>query len=62
MTVTSETARSGPYAGNGSTTIFAYTFRILDKTHPTVIETVVDWTDKTLGPKTGCTVNRVGNA
>lgn len=33
MTVASATARSGPYAGNGSTTVFAYTFRILDETH-----------------------------
>ena len=33
MTVPSETARSGPYAGNGVTTSFAYEFRILAETH-----------------------------
>ncbi len=33
MTVASATARSGPYAGNGSTTVFAYTFRILNEAH-----------------------------
>ncbi|UPK31816.1 hypothetical protein IVB18_26160 [Bradyrhizobium sp. 186] len=33
MTVASETSKSGPYTGNGVTTIFAYGFRILDKAH-----------------------------
>jgi len=29
MTITSQTARSGPYNGNGSTTVFAYAFKAL---------------------------------
>ena len=33
MTISSQTARTGPYSGNGSTTVFAYDFRILDQTH-----------------------------
>ena len=28
MTVSNQTARTGPYNGNGSTTVFAYDFRI----------------------------------
>ncbi len=39
MTVATATARSGPYAGNGSTTVFAYTFRVLDVAHLRVVLT-----------------------
>ncbi|MFZ5692460.1 MAG: hypothetical protein ACOY5F_14520 [Pseudomonadota bacterium] len=39
MTVASDTNRSGPYTGNGVTTIFAYEFRILDKAHLKVVRT-----------------------
>lgn len=39
MTVASETNRSGPYTGNGVTTIFDYGFRILDENHVKVIRT-----------------------
>jgi hypothetical protein len=62
MTVTNQTARTGPYSGNGSTTVFAYDFRILDQTHIVVtlknssnVETV-----KTL--TTNYTVSGVGTA
>ena len=37
MTVASEVSRSGPYTGNGVTTIFNYEFRILDEDHLRVI-------------------------
>lgn len=37
MTVASEETRSGPYTGNGVTTVFDYEFRILDATHIKVI-------------------------
>lgn len=37
MTVASETNRAGPYIGNGVTTIFDYTFKILDEAHIRVI-------------------------
>jgi len=33
MTIASEDARSGPYNGNGSTTVFAYDFKALDQAH-----------------------------
>ena len=62
MTVASETARSGPYVGNGSTTQFAYTFRILDASHLTVIKTAVSGADTTLTLTTDYTVDGVGNA
>ncbi|MGY4333186.1 hypothetical protein ACVWWG_007603 [Bradyrhizobium sp. LB7.2] len=39
MTVASETNRSGPYTGNGVTTVFDYEFRILDEAHISVIRT-----------------------
>ncbi|WP_454618379.1 hypothetical protein [Bradyrhizobium cenepequi] len=39
MTVASEVNRSGPYIGNGVTTIFNYGFRILDENHLKVIRT-----------------------
>lgn len=37
MTVASEVNRSGPYTGNGVTTVFNYGFRILDRNHLRVI-------------------------
>ena len=40
MTVASETNKSGPYNGNDSTTVFAYSFRVLNEAHLTVIKTV----------------------
>ncbi|MGJ5032262.1 discoidin domain-containing protein [Bradyrhizobium sp. HKCCYLS2038] len=40
MTVASEVSRSGPYIGNGVTTIFNYGFRILDESHLKVIRSL----------------------
>ena len=40
MTVNAETAKSGPYTGNGTTTVFAYDFKALDQTHLVVTLTV----------------------
>ncbi|WOH79022.1 hypothetical protein RX327_24280 [Bradyrhizobium sp. BEA-2-5] len=39
MTVPSEVNRSGPYIGNGVTTVFPYEFRILDQAHIKVVRT-----------------------
>lgn len=39
MTISSETNKSGPYAGNGVTTVFAYGFPISDAAHIKVIAT-----------------------
>lgn len=57
MTVASEINKSGPYNGNGSTTVFAYGFRILDEAHITVVRTV-DGVDTIL--TTGFTISGVG--
>lgn len=40
MTVASETNRSGPYNGNGVTTVFNYEFRIISQAHLRVVRTV----------------------
>ena len=62
MTISNQTARTGPYNGNGSTTVFAYDFRILDQAHIGVtlknaanVETVQTLT-------TNYTVSGVGDA
>ena len=62
MTISNQTARTGPYNGNGSTTVFAYDFRILDQAHIVVtlknaanVETVQTLT-------TNYTVSGVGDA
>lgn len=39
MTVPSATNKSGPYTGNGVTTVFPYGFRILDASHIQVVRT-----------------------
>jgi hypothetical protein len=41
MTVSSEVNKSGPYNGNGVTTVFDYDFKIVDEDHLKVIKTVV---------------------
>jgi hypothetical protein len=41
MTIATDTAKSGPYAGNGSTTAFAYAFKVSDQAHLVVTETIV---------------------
>ena len=62
MTISNQTARTGPYNGNGSTTVFAYDFRALDQTDIVVtlknaanVETVQTLT-------TNYTVSGVGGA
>jgi len=40
MTISSSTNKSGPYNGNGSTTVFARTFRVLDADHLKVYQTI----------------------
>lgn len=59
MTVSSETAKSGPYTGNGVTTVFAYNFRILDAAHIEVVRTV-NGTASTVSPSE-YTVSGVGS-
>lgn len=59
MTVSSETAKSGPYTGNGVTTVFAYGFRILSASHLEVVRTT-DGVDSTVSPS-DYTVSGVGS-
>jgi hypothetical protein len=40
MTITAQTAKSGPYTGNGSTTVFAYAFKALAEGDLVVTQTV----------------------
>ena len=49
MTISSETARSGPYTGNGITDTFAYGFKVYDQAdlkvvHTTVLDVESTWT------------------
>jgi len=60
MTVASEVNRSGPFIGNGVTTVFAYGFRILDEAHIQVVRTV-DNTDTVLALGADYTVSGVGD-
>lgn len=62
MTVASETNRSGPYSGNGVTTVFAYGFRIVDQSHLQVIRTDATGDEATLSLSTDYTVSGVGSA
>lgn len=59
MTVSSETNKSGPYSGNGVTTVFAYGFRILDATHLRVVSTQAG-AETTVSPS-AYTVSGVGS-
>jgi hypothetical protein len=40
MTIPSEDSIAGPYNGNGVTTVFPYSFRVLDRSHLRVVQTV----------------------
>ena len=40
MTIATDTARTGPYSGNGSTVAFAYGFKVIDQAHLVVTLTV----------------------
>lgn len=59
MTVPSATSKSGPYTGNGVTTVFPYSFRILNASHIKVVRTVAG-VDTVL--TSGFTVSGVGNS
>jgi hypothetical protein len=62
MTVNAETAKSGPYSGNGSTTVFAYAFKALDQAHLVVTLTVTSTAAETIKTlTTHYTVSGVGD-
>lgn len=60
MTIASEANRSGPYACNGVTTHFPFSFRIYDEAHIRAILTKPDGTETTLVLGTDYTVSGVG--
>jgi hypothetical protein len=60
MTVPSDDARSGPYSGNGSTTVFAYDFKVLDEAHLVVTLTSALGVETTQTITTHYTVSGVG--
>ena len=61
MTVSSTTTKNS-YSGDGSTTVFAYTFKIFDEADVTVILRATDGTETTQTISTNYTVSGVGNA
>ena len=62
MTVTSEINRSGPYNGNGVTTVFDYDFRIVSRAHLRVVSTSADGEEMTLELDDDYDVSDVGAA
>lgn len=61
MTVASDANRSGPYSGNGVTTVFDYEFRIVDENHVKVIRADADGTETILAIDADYIVSDVGN-
>ena len=62
MTVQTETSRSGPYAGSGTTGPFTVGFRFLDNTHLQVIRTSSAGVDTTLVITTDYSVSGAGGS
>lgn len=61
MTVASETNRSGPYTGNGVTTVFDYQFRIVSENHVKVIRADLAGVESVLIIDADYVVSDVGN-
>ncbi|MCZ8547175.1 hypothetical protein OOJ09_23545 [Mesorhizobium qingshengii] len=62
MTVASETNRSGPYNGNGVTTVFDYEFRIVSENHVKVIKADAAGIETILTIDADYIVSDVGNS
>lgn len=62
MTISSTTSKSGPYNGNGSTTVFAYDFKILANTEVEVVLTSTAGVETVKTLTTHYTVSGVGSA
>ena len=60
MTISSETTRAGPYSGNGSTTVFAYGFKIYDQADLEVVLTNSSGVETVQTITTHYTVSGVG--
>ncbi|RVD44656.1 hypothetical protein EN742_01700 [Mesorhizobium sp. M4A.F.Ca.ET.020.02.1.1] len=61
MTIPSATNRSGPYNGNGVTTVFDYDFKISNENHIKAIRTDADGTETILAIDADYVVSDVGN-
>lgn len=61
MTVASEINRSGPYTGNGVTTVFDYDFRIVSENHVKVIRANLAGVETVLTIDADYVVSDVGN-
>lgn len=63
MTITAQTSKTGPYNGNGTTTVFSYTFEVQDEAHLVVDVLGVDGITVTRPVlNVGYTVTGVGSA
>lgn len=60
MTVANEVFFSGPYTGNGVTTVFAYGFKVFDQSHLRPVVTLANGTTVNLTITTHYTVQNVG--
>ena len=62
MTINTQVTLSGPYSGNGSTTVFAFNFKVLDESAVRVILTGASGVETVQTLTTHYTVSGVGNA
>jgi hypothetical protein len=61
MTIANEAARTGPYNGNGATTVFAYDFKVTDAAHLVVTLTSTAGVETVQSITTHYTVSGVGS-
>jgi hypothetical protein len=62
MTITAQTSKTGPYNGNGTTTVFSYTFEVQDEAHLVVTLADAAGVETVQVLNTQYTVSGVGNA
>jgi hypothetical protein len=62
MTITAQTSKTGPYNGNGTTTVFSYTFEVQDEAHLVVTLADASGVETVQVLNTDYTVSGVGNA
>jgi hypothetical protein len=62
MTITAQTSKTGPYSGNGTTTVFSYTFEVQDEAHLVVTLADAAGVETVQVLNTDYTVSGVGNA
>ena len=62
MTITAQTSKTGPYSGNGTTTVFSYTFEVKDEAHLVVTLADAAGVETVQVLNTDYTVSGVGNA